>query len=212
MNKGNRILKTILASSLTWAVIAITLIMIWGFVQWFQPSVSILLAVLGAGIFLLLLWPVLFIRSDEFRRKYNMAPDEVKMDELEKLIESCIPAFKKPAMECLSLAKTIQKEFKNRAFEGEVETLLQNLNELAVNHIELLERSKKFGTRQQQQTMNKLLEEQAGSVENSLTALKRFSGNLTLFDLHAKDQKEIDRELQDINLGLQEAIREVRND
>jgi len=107
------------------------------------------------------------------------------------------------------LAETIQNEFKDRAFQGEVETLLQNLNELAVNHIELLERSKKFGTRQQQQTMNNLLKEQAGSVESSLVALKRFSGNLTLFDLQTKDHKEIDRELKDINLGLQDAITDL---
>jgi len=212
MNKGNRILKIILSSPPTWLVVISTFIMIWGFVQWFQPSIKILFAVCGAGVFLVLLWPLIFIRSDEFKRKYNMAPDEIKMDKLEKLLNSCIPAFKKPALECLALAKIIQNEFKDRAFQGEVETLLQNLNELAVNHSELLERSKKFGTKQQQQTMNQFLEEQAGSVESSLTALKKFSGNLTLFDLQVKDHKEIDRELKDINLGLQDAIREVQND
>jgi len=90
MNKENRILKIIMSSPPTWLAITSALIMIWGFVQWFQPSMKILFAVCGAGIFLLLLWPVIFIRSDEFQRKYNMVPDDIKMDKLEKLLNSCI--------------------------------------------------------------------------------------------------------------------------
>ena len=89
--------------------------------------------------------------------------------------------------------------------------MLQNLADLAKNHAELFERSKKFGTPAQKKTMAKLLQSQVESVENSLAALKQFSGNLTLFDLHLHDQKDIDNELDAINTGLQEAIKEIKN-
>lgn len=211
MNRLKRIIGIIASSIYTWLVLAATLAMILGFVQWFQPSLKILLAVCSAGALLVLLWPVIYIRSDEFRRRYNKIPDDIKLDVLKKQLHLCLPDFRKPALECLALAETIRNEFEGKLFQGEVAALLQNLYELALNHSELLERSKKFGTAQQQQAMNQLLKEQARSVEGALTALKKFSGNLTLFDLQVQDHKEIDRELKDINMGLQDAIREVQN-
>jgi hypothetical protein len=212
MNKGHRILKIFLSSPQTWLVLVLSPWMAWAFIQWFQPSLTMGMAAWGMSLLLVLIWPIVFIRSDVFSRKYNQIPDAIRMEELEKLLGLCLPSFKKPAQECLALAHKIREEFKDETFLGQVDDLLQNLGELARNHSELLERSQKFGTEKQRLTMLRLLEDQTRSVEGSLTALKGFSGNLTLFDLHAKDQKEIDRELKDINLGLQEAIKEVQHD
>jgi hypothetical protein len=90
-----------------------------------------------------------------------------------------------------------------------VDAVLQNLGELAHNHRELLQRSQTFGTDQQRETMKALLRQQAQSVDGALVALKRLGGNLTLFDLRLKDQREIDGELKAINAGLQDAMKEV---
>ncbi|NJL59900.1 MAG: hypothetical protein HC887_09915 [Desulfobacteraceae bacterium] len=87
--------------------------------------------------------------------------------------------------------------------------MLINLTDLTRNHLQLYSRSRQFGTDEQQQAMMGLIQQQIRSVEESLTALKRFSGNLTLFDSQINTQKDIDEELKLINQGLQEAIREV---
>jgi hypothetical protein len=90
-----------------------------------------------------------------------------------------------------------------------VDWLMKNLSELAHNHLQLYSRSREFGTEEQKKEMEELILRQIKSVEDSFIALKRFSGNLTLFDSQLTGQKEIDAELKNINQGLQEAIKEV---
>lgn len=208
----NRVIKIFLTSSQTWFALSTTVILVSAFIQWFSPSMPMLLAVLAAGILLVLMWPAIFFRSDVFQKKYRSVPEEIETVDLENLLQDCTPSFRKPAMACLILARKIHEKFKTQAFHDEVNSLLQHLAELAVNHKELLERSREFGTDEQKQAMERLLQQQAETVEASLSALKRFSGNLTLFDLHFKDQKEIDGEIKAINLGLQEAIREIQHE
>lgn len=209
MGRVGRVVQLLLSSPQTWLVLIMVGVLEWGFFSWFQPSPAMAAASGGMGLLLLALWPVLYLRSESFSRRYYQTPEAVKSEDLEKRLDACHPSFRKPALACLALARQIGQEFTHAEFQDEVESLLQNLNELAVNHVELLERSRRFGTPQQKQTMARLLQDQADSVKHSLTALQRFSGNLTLFDLHVKDQKEIDGELKAINFGLQDAIQEI---
>ncbi|GBC63933.1 hypothetical protein DENIS_4933 [Desulfonema ishimotonii] len=212
MAQPKRVLKIFISFPATWLVVFLTVMAEWGFEFWFQPPLFLRLSAAGLGVFFLLLWPVIFIRSDVFRRKYNHIPEIPEIRSLEALLVPCHPSFRQPATECLALVGKIRKEFRAGAFQEEVDALLRNLAELARNHTELLERSRQFGTQQQKEAMARLLKEQGQSVDSSLTALRRFSGNLTLFDTHIRDQTEIDGELKAINVGLQEAIREIQHD
>lgn len=210
MNRISRVFRILAAAPGTWLAIVVVAGLEWIFFQWFAPPVLFQLAGGGTGIFLLLLWLVLFLRSEDFSRAYYGMPDATETGDLENLLKSCHPTFQTPARACLALALAIQKEFKGQTFLDEVDGMLQSLALLARNHIELFDRSQRFGTPEQKRTMNDLLRDQARSVENSLVALQRFSGNLTLFDLHAKDQQDIDGELKAINIGLQDAIQEIQ--
>lgn len=208
-NRWERIVTAIFLYPLTWLAFCIVILAEWAFMAWFEPPMPINLGIVGIGLILLALWFAIFIRSEEFRRRYNRMPDETDSDDLEKLVSQCHPEFTRAVRECLMMIEKTRKEFQKQAFQGEVEGLLINLKELTRNHLQLYSRSRQFGTDEQQQAMMGLIRQQIRSVEESLTALKRFSGNLTLFDSQINTQKDIDEELKLINQGLQEAIREV---
>jgi hypothetical protein len=209
MMRSERIFSAIAAYPLTWLSFFIVIAMEWAFMAWFEPPMLIKFTAIGAGGILLLLWLIIFTRSETFWRRYNRMPEEIDNDELGKLLLGCHPAFRQAATECLIMVKKIRKEFKGKSFQDEVDWLMKNLTDLAQNHIQLYSRSREFGTEEQKQAMNDLIGQQVKSVEDSLVALKRFSGNLTLFDSQLNTQKEIDAELKTINQGLQEAIKEV---
>lgn len=211
MDKGRRIASVLLTAPQTWMAVFTLLVLEAGFVYWFQPPWTMAAAAGGVGLFLLLLWPVVYGRSETFRRRYQGVPEALAEGELRRLLDGCDPTFSAPALECLALAGQIRGEFKGQAFLDEVGAVLQNLGELARNHKELLHRSWTFGTEQQQRTMKEMLQQQARSVDGALVALKRLGGNLTLFDLQVKDQREIDGELKAINAGLQDAMKEVHH-
>jgi hypothetical protein len=211
MDKGRRIATVLLTAPQTWMAVLTLLVLETVFVYWFQPPWTMAAVAGGVGLFLLLLWPIVYGRSETFRRRYHGVPEALDDGDLRRLLDGCDPAFQSPAMECLALAAHIRREFKDQAFLDEVDAVLQNLGELARNHTELLHRSRAFGTDQQQRTMQGMLQQQARSVDGALVALKRLGGNLTLFDLQVKDQREIDGELKAINAGLQDAMKEVHH-
>ncbi len=209
MGRGSRILKILFASKKTWLAVIITVLLEGAFIFWFQPGSLMLFAAAGAGLLSLLLWPVIYFRSDQFRRLYHGIPEAMEDDDLKRLLAFCEPEFREPALECLALAEKIRREFRDQGFIEELDSMLTHLYQLAQNHTELYQRAQTFGTDDQKQAMHRMLSQQAESVEGALTAMKRFSGNLTLFDLRMKDQKEIDTELKAINMGLQDALKEV---
>ncbi len=211
MDKGRRIATVLLTAPQTWMAVFTILVLEAGFVYWFQPPWTVAAAAGVVGLFLLLLWPIVYGRTEMFRRRYHGVPDALDEGDLRRLLDGCDPAFRTPALECLALAAQIRREFKDQAFLDEVDGVLQNLGELARNHTELFHRSRTFGTDQQQRTMQGMLQQQARSVDGALVALKRLGGNLTLFDLQVKDQREIDGELKAINAGLQDAMKEVHH-
>lgn len=205
-------IKTLIFAPFTWFAVFLIVVMEWGYMKWFHPPFWMGAAALGVGLIALLLWPVVFFRSGDFQRRYRRRQDMDRIEEIRNLLTGCLPDFQKPALECLALAEKIRQEFSESSFQDEVDTLLTNLAELTHNHVELLDRSGKFGTDQQKASMKGLLDHQTASVRSALTALKRFSGNLTLFDTHLKDRQEIDGELKAINSGLQDAIQEVHHE
>lgn len=204
-------IKTLLSTPFTWLAILLVLAAEWGFMTWFHPPIWMGAAALGTGVISLFLWPVLFFRSEAFQRRYHHVRDTDRIQDIRSRLADCLPDFQKPALECLALAERIRQEFSDSSFRDEVDTLLVNLTDLTKNHVELVDRSRKFGTEEQKADMKRLLDHQTASVRDALTALQRFSGNLTLFDTHLKDQREIDGELKAINSGLQDAIQEVHH-
>ncbi len=209
MERGSRILNIIWKSKKTWLAVIITGLLEGAFFLWFQPAALMLFAAVGVGLLSLLLWPVVYVRSEEFRRLYHGLPEALEEGDLKRLLAFCEPGFREPALECLALAEKIRREFKDQGFIEEVDSMLTHLFQLTRNHTELYQRAQTFGTEDQKEAMRRMLSRQAASVEDALTAMKRFSGNLTLFDLRMKDQKEIDTELKAINMGLQDALKEV---
>ncbi len=208
-DRSERIFTAFFLYPLTWLAFCIVIAAEWAFIAWFEPPMLIKLGVIGTGLILLALWPAIFIRSEVFRRRYNRMPEETDGNDLERLLSGCHPSYAQAVKQCLVMIEKIRSEFQKQTFEGEVDGLLVNLTELTRNHLQLYSRSRSFGTEEQQQAMQGLIQQQIKSVENSLEALKRFSGNLTLFDSQINTQKDIDEELKLINQGLQEAIKEV---
>jgi len=209
MGRGNQVLKIFLSYPFTWLAFLLIIIVEWAFIKWFQPPLMMKFLIIGIGVAMLAVWPVLFFRSKVFRKLYNRMPYEIDMKELEKILQSCSESFRKPARECLILLDNTRQEFQSQVFQSELDRIFQNLFDLSQNHVQLYSRLQQFGTAQQKQTMQTILQQQVRSVENSLTALKAFSGNLTLLDAHPEDHERMGSDLKAINQELQNVIQEV---
>jgi hypothetical protein len=206
----NQILKILLTYPFTWLAVIVIVGIEWAFNQWFHPPLLLTLLMVGLGMVMLAVWPILFLKSPYFRQHYNQMPYETDLKELEKTLASCSEAFRKPAQECLALLAKIRREFHQAAtFQAELDRIFQNLFDLSRNHGQFYARTKEFGSAQQKQTMQNVLQQQVLSVENSLTALKTFSGNLTLLDTHPEEYNNMGNDLKTINQGLQNVIQEV---
>ncbi len=209
MGRSNQVIKIFLMYPFTWLALLLIVIIEWAFIKWFQPPLTMIFLVAGIGIVLLAAWPILFLRSDVFRKLYNQMPYKADMEELEKLLKSCSESFREPARECLALLNKTRQEFQSHVFQSELDRIFQNLFDVSRNHVQLYSRLQQFGTIQQKQTMQDILKQQVKSVENSLTALKMFSGNLTLLDAHPEDYERMGSDLKAINQELQNVIQEV---
>lgn len=209
MKRNAQIVKILFSYPFTWLSWIIIAFMEWAFIQWFHPPSLITLAAVGAGLVMLVLWPIVFLRSNTFREIYNQLPYKADAQELEKTLKSCSAAFRKPAQECLLLLDKTRQEFQSQTFQTELDGIFQNLFDLSRNHAQLYTRVQNFGTAEQKQTMQHILQQQVASVKNSLTALKAFSGNLTLLDTHPEDHARMGSELRAINEELQNVIQEV---
>jgi hypothetical protein len=206
----NQILKILLTYPFTWLAVIVIVGIEWAFNQWFHPPLLLTLLMVGLGMVMLVVWPILLLKSPDFRQRYNQMPYETDLKELEKTLASCSEAFRKPAQECLALLAKIRREFRQAAtFQDELDRIFQNLFDLSRNHVQFYARTKEFGSAQQKQTMQNVLKQQVLSVENSLTALKTFSGNLTLLDTHPEEYDNMGNDLKTINQGLQNVIQEV---
>jgi hypothetical protein len=209
MRGRNQVLKIFFTYPLTWLAVIVTIGMEWAFIKWFHPPLLMTFMLFGLGIVMLAVWPLVFLKSQAFRQRYNQMPYETDLKELEKTLAACSESFRKPAQECLVLLDKIRQEFQAPMFQDELDRIFRNLFDLSRNHVQLYSRTQQFGTAQQKQTMQNILKQQVRSVENSLTALKAFSGNLTLLDTHPEEYEGMGNNLKAINQELQNVIQEV---
>jgi hypothetical protein len=209
MERKPQVTKIFLTYPLTWVAVLVIIILEGLFWGWFRPPLLVTILMVGIGGILFAAWPVLFLRSNVFQKLYQRTPYASERQELETLLKSCTDAFRRPAQECLALLDKIQQEFQVETFQSDLDGILRNLLDLSRNHVQFYARQQKFGAAQQKQVMQKVLSQQVLSVENSLTALKTFSGHLTLLDAHPEDYEKIGSNLKAINQELQNVIQEV---
>ncbi len=198
--------QLVLASPFTWLAIVVIVGLEAAFYSWFQPPLMLTALMIGLGGILLLIWPVLFLRSQSFRAMYHEMPYKSDVAELQKRLKSCHKSFQAPAEECVALLEKIQQEFQSDTFRGDLERIVENLMELSQNHLQLTSRLERFGTAQQKQLMQSILDQQVRSVENSLTTLRAFSGNLTLLEANPEDIEKIGSDLRAVNQELEHVI------
>lgn len=196
----------VLASPFTWVALLIVVGLEIAFYRWFQPPLTLAALIIGLGGMLLLIWPVLFLRSQSFREVYQEMPYKSDVSDLQKRLKSCHASFRAPAEECIVMIEKIQQEFQADTFRGDLERIIENLMELTQNHLQLTSRLERFGTPQQKQLMQSILDQQVRSVENSLTTLRAFSGNLTLLEANPEDVEKIGSDLRTVNQELEHVI------
>ncbi len=198
--------RLVLASPFTWLAIVVIVGLETAFYRWFQPPFMLAAVMIGLGGILLLIWPVLLLRSQAFRAVYKEMPYKSDVSELQKGLKSCHASFRAPAEECIVMIEKIQQEFQADTFQGDLERIIENLMELTQNHLQLTSRLERFGTPQQKQLMQSILDQQVRSVENSLTTLRAFSGNLTLLEANPEDIEKIGSDLRAVNQELEHVI------
>ncbi len=80
-----RIINTLLSYPLSWMALLTIIAIEWAIFDWFDPSMLMQLAALGLGLVLLLVWPILFSRSETFLQLDIQALNQVKPKALEAL-------------------------------------------------------------------------------------------------------------------------------
>ena len=195
-----------LASPFTWFALLSVVGLEIAFYRWFHPPITLAALMIGLGGMLLLIWPVLFLRSQSFHEVYQDMPYKSDVSDLQKRLKSCHASFRAPAEECIVMIEKIQQEFQADTFRGDLERIIENLMELTQNHLQLTSRLERFGTPQQKQLMQNILDQQVRSVENSLTTLRAFSGNLTLLEANPEDIEKIGSDLRTVNQELEHVI------
>lgn len=196
----------VLASPFTWFALLSVVGLEIAFYRWFHPPITLAALMIGLGGMLLLIWPVLFLRSQSFHEVYQDMPYKSDVSDLQKRLKSCHASFRAPAEECIVMIEKIQQEFQADTFRGDLERIIENLMELTQNHLQLTSRLERFGTPQQKQLMQNILDQQVRSVENSLTTLRAFSGNLTLLEANPEDIEKIGSDLRTVNQELEHVI------
>lgn len=198
--------QVVLASPFTWFALLSVVGLEIAFYRWFHPPITLAALMIGLGGMLLLIWPVLFLRSQSFHEVYQDMPYKSDVSDLQKRLKSCHASFRAPAEECIVMIEKIQQEFQADTFRGDLERIIENLMELTQNHLQLTSRLERFGTPQQKQLMQNILDQQVRSVENSLTTLRAFSGNLTLLEANPEDIEKIGSDLRTVNQELEHVI------
>lgn len=198
--------QVVLASPFTWFALLSVVGLEIAFYRWFHPPIMLAALMIGLGGMLLLIWPVLFLRSQSFHEVYQDMPYKSDVSDLQKRLKSCHASFRAPAEECIVMIEKIQQEFQADTFRGDLERIIENLMELTQNHLQLTSRLERFGTPQQKQLMQNILDQQVRSVENSLTTLRAFSGNLTLLEANPEDIEKIGSDLRTVNQELEHVI------
>ncbi len=209
MGRQQNVFKILFTYPFTWVAIGVVAAFEGFLMWWFTPAMLMKIIMIAAGGALIVAWPVIFFTSKTFRQLAQQQPYRANMQTLSTTLKSCSPAFRQPAQACLALLDRTRQEFQSQSFHSELDRIFQNLYDLSHNHAQLYTRVQKFGTADQQRTMQHLIQQQVQSVENTLNSLKTFSGNLTLLDTNPGDYEQMGNDLKAINDELQHVIQEV---
>ena len=112
------------------------------------------------------------MRSKHFARFVVHLTYKAYSKHLQHALSLCHQDFKTPALECMRLAFDIGKSFSDHLSQQELNHFLDNLNQMVTSHVNLLQRSAKFGTEAQQQRMTTLIASQVRSMETTLETLR----------------------------------------
>ena len=114
MERQQSVLKILFAYPFTWAVIVIVVLLEWLFIWWFTPPLLMKVLLFGIGAILIASWPVIFLRSQAFRQIAQQLPYKADVHALHTVLKSCSDAFRKPALECLTLLDRTRQEFQSQ--------------------------------------------------------------------------------------------------
>ena len=82
---ANRVVKIVLSDLLTWLAVAVVIALEAAYFVWFRPSVAMTIAALAVGVLSFVAWPLLFVRSESFARRFYLVPEAVHADQEDKL-------------------------------------------------------------------------------------------------------------------------------
>ncbi len=210
MSAAKSPLKAIFTYPLTWAAIASVCGVVGLFAWWFAPPTPVLGGFAALGALSLLGWPLFLKNSPDFHRHYFGKPDDTQPEDLEEMLAYCDSAFANPARDLLVLARNISREFSGHGFLPEVDAMVNKLAGLTRDRMQLRARAQQFGTGAQKKEMRELMATQVSSVEKSLSALRDFSGQLTLMDVSLHDQKLLGDEVHSITRGLESVLQGLK--
>ena len=205
-------LKAFFFYPFTLAVLSLITLSHVAFYYWFDPSFVIHLSAFIVDIISLLLWIYICIKSERFQLFINQMVSKRSLENLKYILSQCDENFKFPALECIQLSYEIGKNFSDHMNTQELINFLDNMSHIARDHMNLLNRSTRFGTENQKQRMISILNHQVDSMKSTLDTMRSFSGNLTLLSASLENHAMVARELRAINQGLHEVIQEFEDD
>ena len=193
---------------LSWFVLGFVVLTHLAFAWWFQPTPAMQRLTLGLDACALALWGRLVWRSEAFRQLSNRVWYEASTRQARRIVAACPAAFATPAGQCLDLVTQIYQEFAETGSRRELDTLIDNIAQLAQAHRTLHVRTQRFGTPEQKAHMAGLLQKHIVSVDATLQTLQAFSGNLTLLSASTAADERATQELHFINQGLHDVLQE----
>lgn len=194
---------------LTWAVTGLIAVLHVVFNLLFAPSMIFTIIAFAVDLAGFCTWFVIAFKSEDFKKHYNKMPYENRTKEIGEIVRSCPEPFRTPAVQSLSLIDKVTREFPGQTYSFELESMVSNIRELAVNYRTLAERSQHFGDADQKKRMESIMNGQLNALNNTLSTLKTFSGNLTLLAANEEQSQAATDQLKDINQGLKEVIEEL---
>ncbi|RPJ07100.1 MAG: hypothetical protein EHM28_08330 [Spirochaetaceae bacterium] len=193
----------------TWAVIGLIAVFHLVFTLIFAPGMIFSIIALVVDFLGYCTWFVIAFKSEDFKKHFNKMPYENRTQEIGKVVAVCPEPFRKPASESLALIDRVTREFPDQTYSFELESMVSNIRELAVNYKTLADRAQHFGDADQKKRMESIMNGQINALNTTLSTLKTFSGNLTLLAASEEQSQAATDQLKDINQGLKEVIEEL---
>lgn len=82
---ADRVVKIVLSDLRTWLAVAVVIALEVAYFVWFRPSLAMAIAALAVGALSFVAWPLLFVRSESFARRFYQVPETVHADQKDKL-------------------------------------------------------------------------------------------------------------------------------